>query len=151
MRLLFLEIKIVTGEWSVDKAAKKSTWVVTSWRLFEIKKYSTFRCIKSEACFCLKVNCFATGFLKETRNSPKKSDLLPFGGFETTPLWKLEMLQNLLATFKNFLHLSYKNTYYFFCVTLLFNIFMRQTLTDDRWFLGVTIRVHKVPFIFFFW
>ena len=36
------------------------------------------------------------------------------------------------ATFKSFLHLSYENTHYFF-VTVLFNIFMRQTLTDDFW------------------
>ena len=36
------------------------------------------------------------------------------------------------ATFKSFLHLSYKDTLTFF-VTVLFNIFMRQTLTDDFW------------------
>ena len=35
------------------------------------------------------------------------------------------------ATFKKFLHLSYKNTQLLFCVTVLFNIFMRQTLSDD--------------------
>ena len=35
------------------------------------------------------------------------------------------------ATFKGFLHLSYKNTQLLFFVTALFNIFMRQTLTDD--------------------
>ena len=34
------------------------------------------------------------------------------------------------ATVKSFLRLSYKNTLTFF-VTVLFNIFMRQTLTDD--------------------
>ena len=33
------------------------------------------------------------------------------------------------TTFKNFLHLSFKNNYFF--VNMLFNIFMRQTLTDD--------------------
>ena len=46
------------------------------------------------------------------------------------------------ATFKIFLHLklqkytimlSYKNTRFF--VTVLFNIFMRQALTDDFWVL----------------
>ena len=37
------------------------------------------------------------------------------------------------ATFKSFLHLSYKNTQLLFFVTVLFNIFMRQTLTKDFW------------------
>ena len=37
------------------------------------------------------------------------------------------------ATFKSFLHLSYKNTQLLYFVTVLFNIFMRQTLTDDIW------------------
>ena len=37
------------------------------------------------------------------------------------------------ATFKSFLHLSYKNTQLLFFVTVLFNIFMRQTLTDNFW------------------
>ena len=37
------------------------------------------------------------------------------------------------ATFKSFLHLSYKNTQLLFFVTVLFNIFMRQTLTNDTW------------------
>ena len=37
------------------------------------------------------------------------------------------------ATFKSFLHLSYKNTIIFLCVSVLYNIFMRQTLTDDFW------------------
>ena len=36
-------------------------------------------------------------------------------------------------TFKSFLHLSYKNTKLFYFVTVLFSIFMRQTLTDDFW------------------
>ena len=35
------------------------------------------------------------------------------------------------ATFKCFLHLNYKNTQLFFFATVLFNIFMTQTLTDD--------------------
>ena len=34
------------------------------------------------------------------------------------------------ATLKSFLHLSYKKHRYFF-VAMLFNIFRRQTLTDD--------------------
>ena len=37
------------------------------------------------------------------------------------------------ATFKSFLHLSYKNTPLHFLWTVLFNIFMRQTLSDDFW------------------
>ena len=39
------------------------------------------------------------------------------------------------ATCKSVLHLSYnKNTQLLFCfVTVLLNIFMRQTLTDDFW------------------
>ena len=36
-------------------------------------------------------------------------------------------------TFKSFLHLSNKNTKLLYFVTVLFNIFMRQTLTDDFW------------------
>ena len=37
------------------------------------------------------------------------------------------------AIFKRFLHLSYKNTQLLFLWIVLFNIFMRQTLTDDFW------------------
>ena len=33
-------------------------------------------------------------------------------------------------TFKSFLHLSHKNTKLLYFVTVLFNIFMRQTLID---------------------
>ena len=36
-----------------------------------------------------------------------------------------------VATFKSFLHLSYENTQLLFFMTALFNIFTRQTLTDD--------------------
>ena len=36
------------------------------------------------------------------------------------------------ATFESFLHPSFKNTVTFF-VAVLFNIFMRQALTDDFW------------------
>ena len=56
---LFFEIEIATGEWSVDKVAKKSARVIASWRLFE----TNLRCIKPEAYFCPKVNCFVSGFL----------------------------------------------------------------------------------------
>ena len=35
------------------------------------------------------------------------------------------------ATFKGFLHLTYKNTQQLFSVTVAFNIFMRQTLNDS--------------------
>ena len=37
------------------------------------------------------------------------------------------------ATFKSSLHLSYKNTQLLFLWTVLFNIFIRQTLSDDFW------------------
>ena len=43
---------------------------------------------------------------------------------------KLEILQKA-ATFKSFLLLGYKNTQSLFFVTVFFNIFTRQTLTDD--------------------
>ena len=39
------------------------------------------------------------------------------------------------ATFKSFLHLSYKNIELLFLWTMLVNIFMRQTLPDDFWVL----------------
>ena len=39
------------------------------------------------------------------------------------------------ATFKSFLHLSCKNIELLFLWTMLFNIFMRQTLPDDFWVL----------------
>ena len=37
------------------------------------------------------------------------------------------------AAFKRFLHLSNKKTQLLFFVTVLFNIFIRQTLTNDFW------------------
>ena len=43
------------------------------------------------------------------------------------------------ATFESFFHLSYKNTQLLFFVTVLFNIFMRQTLTDNFWGLHKTM------------
>ena len=39
------------------------------------------------------------------------------------------------ATFKSFLHLCYKNIELLFLWTMLFNIFLRQTLPDDFWVL----------------
>ena len=43
------------------------------------------------------------------------------------------------ATSESFLHLSYKIIQLLFFVTVLFNIFMRQTLTDDFWGLDKTM------------
>ena len=37
------------------------------------------------------------------------------------------------ATFKSFLYLSYKNAQLLFLWTVIFNTFMRQTLTDGCW------------------
>ena len=37
------------------------------------------------------------------------------------------------ATFQRFLHLTYKKVQLFFFATVLFNIFMRQTLTGYFW------------------
>ena len=37
------------------------------------------------------------------------------------------------AAFKSFLDLSYKNTQLLFFMTVLFNIFIKQTLTNDFW------------------
>ena len=37
------------------------------------------------------------------------------------------------ATFKSFFHLNYKNPQLLFFLTVLFNVFMRQTLTNDFW------------------
>ena len=72
--------------------------------------------------------------LKETRNSFKK---WPFN------LWwiskKIIMkIGNVIkaATFKSFLHQSYKNTQLLFLVTVLFNYFPETNI--NRWFLAVT-------------
>ena len=69
--------------------------------------------------------------LKETRNSFKKWPL---------NLWCISNktvmeVGNLTkaATFKIFLHPGYKKTQLLLFVTVLFNIFMRQALTDDFW------------------
>ena len=55
------------------------------------------------------------------------------------------------ATFKSFLHLSYKNTQLLFFVTVLFNVFMRQTLADDFWGLhknmNCALPLTFIPFI----
>ena len=60
----------------------------------------------------------------------KKVTFEPLLDFQKT----IMEVQNIVKTanFKIFLHLSYKNTITFF-VTVLFNIFMRQKLTDDFW------------------
>ena len=63
IRFLLFEIEIVTAERSVDKVAKNYACVITFWRLFEITKYTDFHCIKSKACFYLKVNCFISEIL----------------------------------------------------------------------------------------
>ena len=61
----------------------------------------------------------------------KKLTFSTFDGFQTKPLWKLVILEKLLLL-KVFFTLLIKTHNYFF-VTVLFNIFMRQTLTDDVW------------------
>ena len=63
IRFLLFEIEIVTAEQSVDKVTKNSAWVITFWRLFEITKWTKFRCIKSKACFRIKVNCLTSVFV----------------------------------------------------------------------------------------
>ena len=63
--------------------------------------------------------------LKETRNSFKK--------------WSLNLWWIIkAATFESFLYLSCRNTQLHFFVRVLFNIFMRKTLTNDFW------RLHKI-------
>ena len=52
------------------------------------------------------------------------------------------------ATFKIFLHLKLENTEYFF-VTVLFNTFMRQALTDDFWGLHKNLN-HTFPLKLFY-
>ena len=68
---------------------------------------------------------------KEIRNSFKK---WPFN------LWSISNktimgLRNITkaATFKSFLHINYKKTQLLIFVKVLFNIFMRQTLTNYFW------------------
>ena len=60
---------------------------------------------------------------KETCNSYKKWP------------WNLCKIGNIAkaATFESFLHLIYKNTHNYFFVIVLFNIFMRQILTNGFW------------------
>ena len=43
------------------------------------------------------------------------------------------------ATFKSFLRLSYKKVKLLYFVIVVFSIFMRQTLTDDFWWLHKNI------------
>ena len=74
----------------------------------------------------LKIVC-----LKETRNSFKKWPL-NLDGFQTKPLWKLEILQKLLfLNLINLLHLIDNYTQLLFPLTVPFHIFMSQTLTDN--------------------
>ena len=61
----------------------------------------------------------------------EKLTFCTFDGFQTKPLWKLVILEKLLLL-KVFFTLLIKHTITFF-VIVLFNIFMRQTLTDDVW------------------
>ena len=63
-----------------------------------------------------------------------KSDLWTFDGFQTKPLWKLEMLQKLLLL-KVFFTKVMKTHNYFFLWWCFLIIFIRQTLTYD--FLGL--------------
>ena len=69
--------------------------------------------------------------LKETRNSFKK---WPFDlwWISNKTIMEVENVTKA-ATFISFLHLNYKNIQLLFFVTVLFNIFMGQTLTDDFW------------------
>ena len=66
---------------------------------------------------------------KRKRAIRSKSDLWTIDGFQTKPLWKLEILQKLLLL-KVFSPKLLKHTITFF-VTVLFNMFTRETLTDD--------------------
>ena len=70
-------------------------------------------------------------FIKGTLNSLKKWPLKLWWISNKTIM---EVGNNAkAATFKSFLHLSYKNTQLLFLWTVLFNIFMRQTITNDLW------------------
>ena len=88
--------------------------------------------------------CFPVNFSKLLRTPILKDIcerlLLPFkkwplnhDRFQIKPLRKLEMLQ--AATFKSFLHQSYKSTQLLFLWQCFVIIFMRQTLTDYFWWL----------------
>ena len=79
-------------------------------------------------CSC-KRSSLPEMFLKETRNSSEKWPL---------NLWWISnktimAIGNVskAATFKSFLHQSYKNKQLLFFVTVIFTYFMRQTLTNN--------------------
>ena len=74
------------------------------------------------------LNLTLSTLIQRKRAIRSKGDLWTFDGFQAKPLWKLEVLQRLLAL--SFLHRSYKNTQLLFFVTVFFKIFMRKTLTD---------------------
>ena len=69
--------------------------------------------------------------LKEMHNSFKKWPLNLWWIWNKT-LMKVGNITKA-ATFKSFFHLSYKNTQLLFFVTVLLNIFMRQTWDNDFW------------------
>ena len=96
---------------------------------------TSYMCSYTCSLFCLilvsKCNDSRIPSLKETHNS-----------FKTWPLtlwWisnkTITEVGNITkaATFRSLLYLSYKNILLFFLVTVLFNIFMRKTLTDNFW------------------
>ena len=76
-----------------------------------------------------------------------------FDGFQIEPLWKMEILQKLLL-WKFLFTKVIKNTQLLFLWTVLYNIFMRQTLTDDFWGLHKNmnctfpLKMMKNPFYF---
>ena len=69
--------------------------------------------------------------LKEMHNSFKR---WPLNLWQISNKTIIEVLNiTKAATFKSFLHKSYKKHKITFFVTVLFNFFIRQTLTDDFW------------------
>ena len=70
-------------------------------------------------------------YLKETRNSFINGPLNLWWILNKTII-EIEIITKA-TTFKSFLHRSYKNTQLLSFVAVLFNIFMRQTLTDGFW------------------
>ena len=76
-------------------------------------------------------NAFTFHTLKETSNSFKKWPLNLWWISNKTVMEVGNITK--AATFKSFRHLCYKNTQLLFFVTVLFNIFIRQTLNNDFW------------------
>ena len=72
--------------------------------------------------------------LKETRNSLKKCPLNLWWALNKS-IMEVGNITNT-ATFKRFLHLSYKNTQLFLLWQCFFNIFHKANI--NQWFLGVT-------------